>query len=234
MNTAAVVLTGWTGAVTLICMLVSYAARRLAPLEHFFHTAAGAALLALVSAAADSLAQAIPARGLSQATVYVALIGAVASLFSSANPSGRGGGGAAVLLLCALGMGSASCQCWQPQHKNDVGCIVLHQIIDCTTGEIVQLGSPVASVIETYIAGQTSVDWGALEGALEAAGIKDTGCILAQLENDFVKKAPRLLKLAGPEHFEAKASSFHSYFADWKMRHGLTGVRFKLADGSLL
>lgn len=129
----------------------------------------------------------------------------------------------------------SSCQCWQPAHQNDVGCVVLKQIIDCTQGAGAGLVPVVTGIIENQIQGQTSVDWADVEARLEAAGIKDGGCILANLENDFIAKAtgpqPMGSPLGVPEAVAPKLKAVQDLFAQFKRRHGLVGVRYHIRPG---
>jgi len=84
---------------------------------------------------------------------------------------------------------ASGCSCFKPETRNTPGCAILHNIIDCTVDAITGgLAQSAQAIVAQYINGNASVDWDGLLASLEAAGIKDGGCILAQLENQFVGK----------------------------------------------
>ena len=126
----------------------------------------------------------------------------------------------AALLLPFLLIGMTSCACWTPEHRNDKGCAVLHQIIDCTTDVIKDLAPSVVGIITNSINGNSSPDWDGLLQRLEGMGIKDGGCILAQLENDFITKPG-----ASPEHM-LKAKQVSSMLEKFKEHKQLKDVKY--------
>ena len=129
---------------------------------------------------------------------------------------------AVAVLLPFLFITLTGCACWQPEHKNDPKCIVVRQIVDCTTDAIKDMGPVVAGLIGGLINGNTNVDWDMVLSRLEGAGIKDAGCILANLENDFMTKPA-----ASPEYAQ-RAKMVHDGFASWKAKHGLADAKFKV------
>lgn len=85
----------------------------------------------------------------------------------------------------------AGCQCWQPAHQNDVGCIVARQAIDCTKGAIAGVLPAVLAIFGAMPGGQVSGD--AIVEQLKGQGInaaaKDVICIAAALAADFGGRA---------------------------------------------
>lgn len=132
------------------------------------------------------------------------------------------------LLFIMLGA-TPGCACWQPAHRNDTGCAVLHQIIDCSVDVIKGMSRPVAAIIENYLANNIRPDWDFISKQLEALGTKDGGCILAQLIADFESKMS-----TSPEAAH-KAQIYASAMTDWKDKHGIPGVKYKLVgeDGKV-
>lgn len=121
----------------------------------------------------------------------------------------------------------ASCACWQPEHRNDKGCAILHSVIDCTKDALTkQLGRTVSSIIAGFLAGNVSVDWDMLLTRLEEAGIKDGGCILAQIQNDLLSKPA-----ASPTDGE-RAKIVAGALARWKVKHGLDGVKYRVVGAN--
>ena len=130
------------------------------------------------------------------------------------------------MLLATLA--AASCACWQPAHAQDKACVVLHQVIDCTETSVATLGPVVAGIISVFVQqGNVNIDWTAVEAKLEAAGIRDGGCVLAQLENDIIGKAQ-----ASPEKME-RVKVVSDVFWRFKAKHGLHEVKYKIlgSDG---
>lgn len=122
------------------------------------------------------------------------------------------------------------CYCWQASHRNEPACVVVHQVIDCTVDTAKDLTPAVAGIVMTYLQGTTEPDWAALLLRLESMGLRDAGCVLAQVENDFMRPS------VGPKLDLARAArskDFGDRFLAWKLTHGLTGVKFKLPDGGL-
>src|SRR6266403_2904822 len=76
-----------TTLVLLGLTVASYAARKLAPQAHFFHTGGGAALLAAGSALLGAAAAAVQAQGLDWTAITNACAATLMSLLASANPS---------------------------------------------------------------------------------------------------------------------------------------------------
>jgi len=120
----------------------------------------------------------------------------------------------------------ASCACFGPEKKDSLGCIIVRQIIDCTVDVVKDLAPSVAGIVGSYINGAGTPDWDALLVRLEALGIRDAGCILAQLENDFITKPQ-----SGPDA-AMKAKGAMDAFAQWKAKHGISSdVKFKIMAG---
>lgn len=116
--------------VMLALVLISYAARRFAPQGQFFHTAAGAFVLSLVTTSASVAASVIQTNGLNAQAIVNAIVGGVLSLLATANPSvpigqtaplamkkrpesGRASMETVLLLSCLALAGCAGLQAWK-------------------------------------------------------------------------------------------------------------------------
>lgn len=136
-----------------------------------------------------------------------------------------------ILSLLALVMALTTlpgCGCFTPEKRNDPVCVVLHQVIDCSV-DVVQknLGPAVVALIRTYVGDPSQTpNWDGLITALEGAGIKDGGCIIAQLMADFIGKPT-----ADPARM-LRAKEAISAFDRYKIKHNLVGVKYKvIVDG---
>lgn len=133
-----------------------------------------------------------------------------------------------VALLLPLGLGVlfiSGCQCFQAAHRNDPGCAVVHQIVDCSEATVVallpELKPLVLSIIQKYTNGDGTVDWVAVGKEVGVLGIKDGGCVLADIQNDYLTN-----KTAGP-----KAKAYLDGIASYRAQHW-PGVKFKfVVDG---
>jgi hypothetical protein len=118
----------------------------------------------------------------------------------------------------------SSCACWTPEHRNDKACVILQQTITCTKDAVLGgLSNAAVAVIGQFVNGATTVDWDGLLVALEAAGVKDGGCILAGLYADFVSKPA-----ATAEHI-AKANGLGQALDKFKRDMKIEGVRYCVA-----
>lgn len=133
-------------------------------------------------------------------------------------------------LMFALVLGASGCYCWQSAHRNEPACVVVHQAIDCTEDSVRELAPAVAGVIMTYLSGTGEPDWAAILARLETLGLRNAGCVLAQVESSFLKPTvgPKLDLVRA-----ARSKDFGDRFLAWKLTHGLTGVKFKLPDGEV-
>ena len=128
-----------------------------------------------------------------------------------------------ILVLFGIALPQGGCACWQPAHAQDKQCVVLHQVIDCTETAAATLGPILAGILSAFVLqGNVSVDWTAIEQYLEAAGIRDGGCLLAQLENDIIGKAQ-----GSPEKME-RAKVVGNVFRTWKEKMGVSDVKFRV------
>lgn len=133
------------------------------------------------------------------------------------------------ILAIVLALGTlSSCQCFQPETRNTPACAVLHQIIDCTKDAVLSnLSPPIAALIRSYLSDPNQTpNWDGLISALEGAGIKDGGCIIAQLMADFVNKPS-----SDPMRM-VRAKEALSALDRYKARHNIAGVKYKvMVDG---
>jgi hypothetical protein len=154
---------------------------------------------------------------------------------------------AAILLPFAFF--ASSCACWQPEHKNDLACVVLHQTLDCTKDAVMSLVPRLLPVVSWVIGGANgTMDWSQSVKTLEAMGVDASTCTLAQLENDFlVVKGSKEKGLTSANPLKLSASNAashhkfddellgksHKVFQEWFVKnHPDIKVRVKLADGT--
>lgn len=142
-------------------------------------------------------------------------------------PNMRTGAASAWLpVLLFSSMYLMGCACWKPEGRAIKACVVVRQVVDCTTAEIKDIGPVVSKILGGLISGGATVDWDMILARLEGAGLKDAGCIIANLQNDFVSKPA-----ASPQYAE-RAKMIQVGFEQWKTKHDMVSVKFKLlVDG---
>lgn len=142
---------------------------------------------------------------------------------STGGASGRIPAAAALLPFLFL---ASSCQCFKAETRNTPACAILNQIIDCTTDAVLSnLGPSVVAMIRTFVADPNQTpNWEGLTDALIAAGIKDGGCIIAQLQADFLK----LNKPSADPVMMAARKSAANALARFKQKNGISNVRYKV------
>lgn len=135
-----------------------------------------------------------------------------------------------VALLTALLITTASgCGCFtDAQKKNTTGCIVLHDLIDCTTAAVKDSVPYFAQIIGGLISGGTPADqipWDDIEKQAAAMGIKDGACLLAELKN-LLFSAPT----ASPESM-SKRKLLSDSLEKYKQKHfNNRNVKIKIID----
>ncbi len=141
---------------------------------------------------------------------------------------------AALIVGIALaGVSLPGCACWtQDAQKNTTGCIVAHDVVDCTTSGIVSVLPYFASIVGRLISGGVSpknIPWSDIVAQAEAMGIKDGGCFLAELKNLLF---PTGEPTASPELMIMR-QSLEDALVSYKMKHfGNNQVKFKIKDKS--
>ncbi len=135
------------------------------------------------------------------------------------------------LALLSTWMAVPSCtpsQCLQEANRNTIACVVEHDVVDCTKNTIVsaEFLPLILTIVDTITEADGTVDWSKLEARLESLGIRDGGCILAELQNDLFSKKSVDLKSA------KKAATYQDGFATFRQKKW-PGVKFKVrgADG---
>jgi hypothetical protein len=94
-----------------------------------------------------------------------------------------------LLALAVLCVSLAGCQCWQPEHRNEPACAILHEVIDCTKDAALSTLAPAAAkVIAGLLSANPTADWNEALRSLEDAGIKDGGCVLAYVQAELNTK----------------------------------------------
>jgi len=133
-------------------------------------------------------------------------------------------------LLLGIALASISlpgCACWTDQAKaNDPGCIIAHDIVDCTTSTIKDALPFFAQIVLGLISGGTNpnnIPWDSIEAQAEGMGIKDGGCFLAELKN-LLFGSPT----ATPE-LMASRKAMNDVLDSYKQKHfGSLTVKFKI------
>lgn len=139
---------------------------------------------------------------------------------------------ALLLGIALMSIALPGCACWSDvSKKNDVGCIIAHDIVDCTTGAVESALPFFANIVMGLISGGTdpnNIPWNDIESQAETMGIKDGGCFLAQLQNlIFGKPSASPMMLAARREVSGRLSSY-------KQKHfGSVNVKFKIktSDG---
>lgn len=130
-----------------------------------------------------------------------------------------------VVVLAFIALTVPSCACWQPQHRNDPGCAVLHNVVDCSVAEVQAIIPEFKPLVVQLIVEATGadgkIDWTTVEKGLAAFGLKDGGCILADIEKDFLEPA---LPDASPQMLALRAS-YISNFKTYRAQRW-PGVKF--------
>jgi len=127
-------------------------------------------------------------------------------------------------LLIAFMLLNTGCACWKPEGKNDPKCIVLREVVDCTTGALKDLGPALGGVLAVLMSGNTEIDWNVILDRLKGAGLTDAGCILAELQKDFMGKP------AASPQYTAKMKVVQDVFTGWKVKNKMSGVKFKVLN----
>lgn len=129
------------------------------------------------------------------------------------------------------------CVCFQPAHRNDPQCAVLNQVVDCTEQAVIQNIAQFKPLVQQLIAeakGENgAIDWTKVEKGLGGIGIKDGGCILADLEKDYMTPATGLT--AEPPEIVTMKKSYHENYNTYRQKKW-PGIKFKVVkpDGSVV
>jgi len=126
------------------------------------------------------------------------------------------------MLLSIASLVLPSCACDAPEKRNTIGCAVLHQVIDCTVDAALSNLGPAAAAIIAQATSGGPVNWDNLLASLEGAGIKDGGCLIAQLQNDFAIKAA-----SSPQHADNMKAG-QSALTRYKIKNKLVGVKYRV------
>lgn len=124
---------------------------------------------------------------------------------------------------------TASCACWKDKAQTPA-CVVVHQMIDCTTGAVKDIIPGLLPFLNALIS-SGNPDWDLLLAKLEKMGFKDAGCILAALEEDFTSNQ----KMSISPDIASKVSVFESKWTGYRQSK-YQGIKFKImtADGKVV
>lgn len=133
------------------------------------------------------------------------------------------------VIVALLTLSMSGCGCWTDQQKmNTTGCIVLRDLVDCTSGAVTGALPYFASIVGGLISGGTdpnNIPWGDIETQAAGMGIKAGGCFLAELK-DLVFHKPSATPAA-----MAKRKAVEDSLSAYKLKHfGRTNVKFKIKD----
>ena len=141
-------------------------------------------------------------------------------------------------ILVGLTVLLASCACFKPETRNNPECAILNQIVDCTESAVMALAPQFLPIIKQLLAEATGaggqIDWTRVEKALISIGIKDGGCILAELAKDFLTP-PGPNPQAEPPEVMAMKKSFNENYTTFRQKKW-PGIKFKVkkADGTTM
>ncbi len=228
----------WQVALAAGLGLLAWAIRRFVQPARFVHTALGGIVIAGASAAIGAFVPVLQAHAFTLAALIGALASGVTAAVALSNPSVAAGvtppaqksGPPPALLGLGLGLAVAlsGCACMKAENAQKPACVIEHQVLDCAK----QAGSSLLPVLGSIIAGfinsgSLTFDWPWIEQRLEAAGVVSGSCIFANLTNDLASKA------AASPTSALRAREAEDRFVAWRVRHGLSGVKFKIrtADG---
>lgn len=130
------------------------------------------------------------------------------------------------LILAAVIL-TGGCACWtDASKKNDIGCVVAHAVVDCSTSAVETDYAPFIQIVTKLIAGNPGgIDWNQIKQAAEAMGLKDGGCFLAELQNQLFNNQMVSPQMATA--YQALHDSLSAYKAD---RLKDPSIKFKITD----
>lgn len=131
------------------------------------------------------------------------------------------------ILVLLLSLSFAGCACWtDASKKNDIGCVVAHAVVDCSTSTVETDYAPFIQIITKLLAGNPGgIDWNQIKQAAEAMGLKDGGCFLAELQNALFSNqmvSPQMVAA-----YQAIQTALTAYKAE-KLKD--PSVKFRLVD----
>lgn len=146
------------------------------------------------------------------------------------------------LSLCGFLFSLSGCACWTDASKNNTpGCIVAHEIVDCSVGAVESAMPYFVNIIGGLINGgvdPSNIPWDNIVKQAEAMGIKDGGCFLAELKNQFFgPAAEEPMRMAmGSSMAGTKLSALRQkttdLLTDYKVKHLSANVRFRIKDAA--
>lgn len=141
------------------------------------------------------------------------------------------------LVLCFM-LTTVACNCWQPEHRNDRGCAVLREIVDCTVWALESIGPALVVMVEGFLDGG-QWEWSKVGQLAASMGFKDAGCFLSKIQSDYQQKDA--LKRAGKlglhegvavlpnVEYSAHLTAAVSTFTEWKMKNNAEHIQFSFA-----
>lgn len=139
-----------------------------------------------------------------------------------------------LLLLPALALSFAACACTTPAQRNDAVCVLERHTVDCTVAEVTAVAPqflPVLGTLVGFLTGEDgTVDWDRLGTVAAGMGLRDGGCILAELLSDL--ENPSAGPTAGPKAIR-KVKTFRDGF-EMLRRTKYGGASFRLPGGKVI
>jgi hypothetical protein len=122
----------------------------------------------------------------------------------------------------------SGCACWSSDAKNSPGCIVAHDVVDCTVDAVKEyapiFGTILAGIISSGVPAD-QIPWDTIVSQVEALGIKDGGCFLAELKNLLFGA-----KGASPAFLTVRKSVGDALNSYKMKKFNTLNVRFKIID----
>jgi hypothetical protein len=135
------------------------------------------------------------------------------------------------LVGIAMFMTLPGCACWTDEtKKNTPACVAEHDVVDCTEGAVEAVLPALAQIVLGFITQGIAVDWSAVTADAESLGLKDGGCLLAEIQA--LLNTPS----ATPAMVAVRRSASDT-FGNYKTKHfGTRLVKFKvkLKDGTVV
>jgi len=139
------------------------------------------------------------------------------------------------LIIGFLLVSLSGCACWTDKEKmNTPACIVAHDVVDCTLSAVEGSIPYFVNIIGSLINGgmdPNNIPWDDIATQAEAMGIKDGGCLLAELKQLVFSKMQ-----ASPAMASASKKLSDTLDAYKKKHFGNTSVKFKIKtnDGKVV
>lgn len=128
----------------------------------------------------------------------------------------------------------SACACSSAADRNSAACVIQSSIVDCTVDAVTSVVPqflPVAlELVSALTGGGGTLDWAALEKAFVGLGIRDGGCLLAEVQVALAGAGSQ--ESATPIKVRMAASYVQGFVAYRAQRW--PGIQFRLPGGRVL